>query len=116
MSVPVLVVDEAIETGLVGGACELGVDTGDGVAGGDEEAGEILGEVAALRFIGEQIAELAERLLDHLGEIDDAGHGLNLNGKKIPQSVQKSLLTARVLPFAKGQIAGAFKRFLPSAL
>src|SRR3712207_6771118 len=46
LHIPGFEVDEAVEAGRVGGAGELGVDTGDGLAGGDVQAGEVLGEVA----------------------------------------------------------------------
>ena len=75
LDVPGVEVDEAVEAGRVGGLGELGVDAGDGLAGGDEQAGEVLGEVPALRLVGEQVAEVLEGFLNHLGELDDAGHG-----------------------------------------
>jgi hypothetical protein len=59
----------------VGGTSELGVNAGNGLASGDEEAGEVLGEVAALRFVGEEVVEVTQGFLNNLGEVDDAGHG-----------------------------------------
>ena len=78
LDIPGVEVDEAVESGLVGGAGELGVDAGDRLVGGREQAGEVLAEVSVLRLVGEQIPIVPEIFLDHLdhlGEVDDAGHG-----------------------------------------
>src|SRR5207249_3174909 len=66
--------EEAIETGLVGGLGKLAVNTADGLVLGDIESGEVFGEVASLRFVGEEIAELAQGLLNDRGELNDTGH------------------------------------------
>src|SRR5579884_1134179 len=79
LDVPGFVVEKAVEAGLVGGVSELGVDAGDGLARGNVEAGEVFGEVTALRLVGEAIAEVAEGLLDHVGEGNDASHGEDLS-------------------------------------
>src|SRR5262249_14669647 len=46
---------EAIETGLIGGPGELAVDPQDGLALGDDQPGQVLGEVAALALVGEEV-------------------------------------------------------------
>ena len=73
LDVPVGVGEEAVEAGLVGGLGELPVDAEDVLAVGDEQAGEVLGEVAALGLVGEEVAVL-EGFLNDLGELDDASH------------------------------------------
>jgi hypothetical protein len=73
--VPVGLGEEAVEAGLVGGLGELAVDATDVLALGDEQPGEVLGEVAALWLVGQQVTEVLEGLVDHRGEVDDAGHG-----------------------------------------
>jgi hypothetical protein len=72
--IPVGIGEEAVDARLVGGLGELAVDAGDVLAVSDEQAGEVFGEVAALRFVGEQIAELAQGVFDDGGEVNDAGH------------------------------------------
>jgi hypothetical protein len=61
--------------GLIAMPGEFPVDGRDVLVGGDRKAGEVFGEVASLRFVGEQVAEVPEGFLDDLGELDDAGHG-----------------------------------------
>jgi hypothetical protein len=75
LDIPGFVVEKAIAAGLVGSAGELGVDAGDGLACGDVQSGEVFGKVPTLRFVGEEIAEVSESFLDHLGEVNDASHG-----------------------------------------
>jgi hypothetical protein len=105
LDVPGFVVEEAIEAGLVGGAGELGVDAGDGLASGDIQAGEVFGKVSALRLVGEEIAEVAEGFLNHLGEVNDASHGEDLRRREIPQVVYKHPQQGpESLSFAKHQI------------
>ena len=68
LDVPVGVGEEAVEAGLVGGLGELAVDARDVLAFGDEQAGEVLGEVAALALVGEQVAVSGQGVLHDLGE------------------------------------------------
>src|SRR5207247_1957834 len=72
---PLGIGQEAIETGLVGGLSKLTVDATHVLAFGHEQASEVLGEVVALGFVGQQVAELVEGFLNHGGEVDDTGHG-----------------------------------------
>ena len=74
LDVPLGLGEEAVEAGLVGGLGELVVDAEDGLPLGDEEAGEVLGEVAALALVGEEVAVLGQGVLDQLGELDDPWH------------------------------------------
>jgi hypothetical protein len=73
--IPIGLGEEAVEAGLVGGLGELPVDAADGLALGHEQAGEVLGEVAALRLVGQQVAEVREGFLDHRREVNDASQG-----------------------------------------
>src|SRR5271166_5020230 len=66
---------ETIQAGWVGGVSKLAIDPGDGLAGGNEESGQVLAEMAALRFVREQVAELVKGLLHDLRKCHDAGHG-----------------------------------------
>ena len=59
--------EKSVETGLIGGLGELIVDSQDGLSLGDEEAGEVLGEMAALALIGEEVAVLTEGTWTSLG-------------------------------------------------
>src|SRR6266567_2228004 len=87
---PVGVGEEAVEAGLVGGLGKLPVDGADVLALGDEQAGEVLAEVAPLRLVGQQIAELLKGLVNDGGEVNDAGHGrLPGQGSGYPGSVQR---------------------------
>src|SRR5262245_43959521 len=56
--IPVGVGEEAVEAGLVGGLGEFAVDATDVLAFRYEQASEVLSEVAALRLVGQQVAEL----------------------------------------------------------
>ena len=58
--VPLGLGKEAIEARLIGRLGELAVDAGDGLILGDQEPGEILGEVAPLGLVGEEVAELVQ--------------------------------------------------------
>ena len=72
-------VEKAVEAGLVGGVREGGIDGGDGLACGKVEAAEVLGDVTALRLVGEEMAEVAGGLREHMGEGKDASHGEDLS-------------------------------------
>ena len=65
---------EAIQAGLVTCRGELPVDGGDILAGSDIQTGEVLGKVAALRFVGQQVTELPHSFLHNLGKLDNASH------------------------------------------
>src|SRR4051794_39867128 len=76
--------EEAIEARLVGGLGELIVDAEDGLALGDEEAGEVFGEVATLALVGEEVAVLVQGIPDELGELDNSWHEQMLRGPTTP--------------------------------
>ncbi len=107
LDIPVLMVDEAVEAGLIRGLGELRVDAGDGLAGGHVQAGQVFPEVPPLGFVGEQVAKSTEGLLDDFGEGNDAGHGPDLrdrSGRKtFRQCTKRALFTPETLYFAKGQ-------------
>src|SRR5262249_3057685 len=93
VDVPVGVGKEAVEARLVGVVGELPVNAGQIVVFGHVQAGEVFGEMATLRLVGEEVAEYLERLLNHLRELDDAGHGRLLAQGVAPlDSVQVSML------------------------
>ena len=79
--------EEAVEAGLVGGPGELAMDAEDGLPLGDEEAGEVLGEVAALALVGEEVAVLGQGVLDELGELDDSWHEQMLRSPTAPGQI-----------------------------
>src|ERR1700685_1991048 len=54
LGIPYSVGEEAVEAGLVRGLGKLTVDPGDVFSVGHEQAGEILGEMPSLRFVGQQ--------------------------------------------------------------
>ncbi len=58
--------EETVEAGLVRGLGELAVDATNVLAFGHEQAGEVLREMATLRFIGQQVREVGESFLHHL--------------------------------------------------
>ena len=68
---------KAVEARRVRGLGEFAIDSRDVLAFGDEQAGEVFGEVAALRFVGEQRAEDLHGFLNDLREFDDGWHGLH---------------------------------------
>src|SRR5262249_34778651 len=90
--VPAGVGEEAVEARLVGGLGELPVDAGHIRTVGHKEAGEVFGEMAALRLVREKVGKYLECLLNDLRERDDAGHGrLLARGVAPPGSVQVSM-------------------------
>src|SRR5262245_47630379 len=101
LGIPGIMVDEAVEAGGVSGASELGVNPRDRLAGGDVEPRQVLGEVAALRLVGKQVAELLQGLADDLGVVDDAGHGWSLRKRGSPDSVRKSPTPVTGTPLCK---------------
>ena len=62
--------EEAIEAGLIGRLGELALDARDGLALGDEQSGEVLGEVAAPGLVGEEVAVVIQGLVGDGGEFD----------------------------------------------
>ena len=74
LDVPRGIGEEPIEAGLVGGLGELAVDAEHGLPLGDHQAGEVLGEVPPLAFVGEEVAVLGQGVLHDLGKFDDSWH------------------------------------------
>ncbi len=64
----------AVQAGLIGGLDELGVDRRYIFAFGHHQPGQILGEVTALRGVGEDAAELCHRFFNHRGKINNTWH------------------------------------------
>ena len=88
LDVPAGLGEEAVEAGLIGGLGELVMDSEDGLPLGDEESGEVLGEVAALALVGEEIAVLVQGILDELGEFDDPWHDEMLRSPTAPEQIR----------------------------
>ena len=88
LDVPVGVGEEAVEAGLVGGLGELAVDAEDGLPLGDHQAGEVLGEVAALALVGEEVAVLGQGVLHDLGKFDDPWHEQMLRTPTAPEPIR----------------------------
>ena len=66
--------DPAIQAGLVGGRGKLAIDAADRFALRDEQAGQLLCEVAAFGSIGEQVAIFGQEVLDDGRKRDDGWH------------------------------------------
>ncbi len=77
----------AIEAGLVSGLGKLVMDAQDGLALGDHQAGQVLGEVAALGLVGEEIAVLFQGVLDELGELNNPWHDHMLRIPSAPEQI-----------------------------
>jgi hypothetical protein len=88
LDLPLDVGEEAIEAGLVGGLGEFVMDAQDGLALGDEQTSEVLGEVAALRLIGEEIAVLVHGFLDERGVFDNTWHDQMLRDPTAPEQIE----------------------------
>ena len=50
-------------------------------------AGEVLGEVAALALVGEEVAVSGQGVLDELGELDDPWHEQMLRSPTAPEPI-----------------------------
>ena len=68
---------------------KLPVDGSNVLALGHEQAREILGEVAALGLIGQEVAKGTQRVLNDLRVVDDTGHGRLLVRTPYPPLVYK---------------------------
>jgi hypothetical protein len=62
--------EEAVGARLVGRRSEFAVDAQNGLAPGDEEAGQIPGEVIPLAVVGEEIGVPVRGIMNDLGERD----------------------------------------------
>ena len=87
LGVPGDLSEEAVETGLVGGVRERLMDAEDGLALRDEEPGEVLGEVAALALVGEEVAVLGYCITDYRGEFDNSWHDQMLRTPSAPERI-----------------------------
>ena len=109
LDIPGSLGEEAIEAGLIGGPGELVVDTQDGLAVGDHQPGEILGEVTTLGLVREEVAEVVEGVEDQLGEFDDPWHDRMLRDPTAPEPIRQkptrfAYFTNVVGWFAKDQL------------
>ncbi len=80
--------EEAVEARLIGGLSELIMDTEDGLPLGDEEPGEVLGEVAALALIGEEVGVPGQGVPDELGVLDNSWHEQMLRSPTAPEPIR----------------------------
>ena len=67
---------------------ELAIDAQDGLPLGDHQAGEILGEMAALALVGEEVAVIGHGVLNDLGELDDPWHEQMLHSPTAPEPIR----------------------------
>jgi len=74
VGIPIDFGQEAVQTRLVGSVHEFVGDAVDSFVAGDHQAGEIFGEVFALRCAAEKVGELFDRSFDDLGKRDDPCH------------------------------------------
>jgi len=72
--IPVAAAYPAVQAGLVRGDGKFPVDGRDVFLVGDHQAGQVLGEMAAFGFIGEQIPQAAEGFLDDDWKFNDSWH------------------------------------------
>jgi len=72
--IPVAAGYPAVQAGLVRGDGKFPVDGRDVFLVGDHQAGQVLGEMAAFGFIGEQIPQAAEGFLDDDWKFNDSWH------------------------------------------
>ncbi len=97
----------AIEAGLIGRLRKLRIDTTDGLALSDQQAGEIFGEVASFWFVTEQMSELCKSFLDDTRMLNDSRHGhapLISRDRLIPDFSASALEFIHFLHFAKVQL------------
>ena len=64
------------------------IDPEDGLALGDHQSGEVLGEMPALAFVGEEVAVLGHGVLNHRGEFDDPWHDQMLRSPTAPEAIR----------------------------
>ncbi len=72
--IPLNLSDPAVQAGLVGRDCKLAVDTADGFAFSNEQAGQILSEVLALGLVGKQVCVLDQEVLHDAWELNNRWH------------------------------------------
>ena len=72
--IPVDLSNPAVQAGLVGGDGKLTIDAADRFAFGDEQAGQILGEMPTLRLVGKQICVLGQEILYDRREFHNRWH------------------------------------------
>jgi predicted O-methyltransferase YrrM len=81
---------------------ELFVDAEDRLAVSDEQTGEILGEMATLRVVGEDAVEIPHGLLDDGWKGNDSWHGITpLQLRPLPTVYKRSCVRAIAWPFCK---------------
>lgn len=67
------------------------VDAEDRLPLGHEEAGQVLGEVPALAFVGEKVRELGHGLAYHGWEFDNRCHDEMLHSPTAPEQIRVGL-------------------------
>lgn len=78
LDIPIDFGKKAIPAGLVGCFRELGMHPVDGLLGCDHQPRQVFHAVSALRFARKTIRELGHGFLDHVGKINNRGHGRDL--------------------------------------
>lgn len=87
LDIPIDFGEKPVETRLVGGVGKFPVDSQDGLALGDQQAREVLGEVPPLRFAAEEVAEVTEGILHHLRKFNDSRHKRPLGRLTAPAAI-----------------------------
>ena len=73
--IPDHVVEELVQTRLVGRVGKFAVDGRDVFLARNEQAGDVFGKVSSLRFARKYISEVRQRFEHDLRELDDRGQG-----------------------------------------
>ena len=78
LDIPIDLRKKAIQAGLVSRFRELCIDTTDALLRCDHQPCQVFHEVSALRIAPKAVRELWHRFFDHVGKINDRGHGRDL--------------------------------------
>src|SRR5690606_7415201 len=84
VNIPASAGQKAIETRLVGGLHELGIDTAHALTLGNDQPSEVLGQVASLRLIGQQVGHTLDSLLHNMRKRNDRRHSKISSGMNEP--------------------------------
>jgi hypothetical protein len=78
----------AIEAGLIGGPGELVRDPEDRLALGNDQSGQVLGAVAALALVGEEVTGVGQGVLDQLGKLNNPWQDPRLRSPTAPERIE----------------------------
>src|SRR5215211_6369618 len=74
LDVPRHLIQPTVQTGLVGGDHKLAVDPTDGLLFGNDEPGEVFGEMASFRFVGKHVTKDVHRVLYNGWKVHNGRH------------------------------------------